>query len=163
MTINSIKKLLNCLIHMYENMQYANILPQQICVFELVLRALYILGYACWMEHTCICKRVCMWSACGRLCVTMVILNKAYRERERNWGAGLSLALHQLGILTRQLSSRILLIVTSHVLKSLFPLFRAAFTHFLSTAKSHLQSYLLTQAIKHRILMFYCFLFLPLQ
>lgn len=48
--------------------------------------------------------------ACGQLvedCVTMVILNKAYRERgrERNWGAGLSLALHHLGILT--LSSRI--------------------------------------------------------
>lgn len=52
-------------------MQYANVFPWQICRFELMFRALYILEYACGTEYAC------MWSACGRLSVTMVILNKA--------------------------------------------------------------------------------------
>lgn len=43
---------------------------------------------------------VCMWSACGRLSVTMVMLKKAYRKRERDWGGAVSLALHHLEILT---------------------------------------------------------------
>lgn len=86
-------------------------------------KALYILWYACGMKHTCICKCVC---ACGQLVedsVAMVILNKAYRERERetrelvcllprtNWGFSHSNCLQGF-----------LLIVSSHVFKSLFPL-----------------------------------------
>lgn len=65
-----------------------------------MFHALGILEYACGIERNCIYKCVCMWSACGRLSVTMVILNNAYRKRERDSGGALSLALYHLGILT---------------------------------------------------------------
>lgn len=106
-------------------------------MFELTFRALYI---PCVMEHTCICKCVC---ACGQLvedCVTMVILNKAYREKLGSWSVSPLAPIgdsHTLTLLKDIYSSSI------HMSSSLVfvPPFRAAFTHFLSTANSHLQSY----------------------
>lgn len=69
-------------MNMYATVQDAKISPQQSCMLKVKFGALCIFEYACGIEHSCIAS-VCMWSACGRIGVTMVMLNKAYRERER--------------------------------------------------------------------------------
>lgn len=85
---------------MHATMQDAHISPQQICTLKVMFRALCILECACGIQHSCTCK-----------CVHVVSLWKTQRyhgnaeqsiqkERERDWGGDVSLALHHLEILT---------------------------------------------------------------